>query len=279
MMSCRRSSPIKIVEMSRRPHWTEYLAELRSYLAHHPQMLIASDFDGTLSPLVDHPADAALHPTALSVLESLAALHPRVRLAFLSGRSLADLAARLPLIQDSIVLGGNHGLELRGAGLDWRHPMSTQVRPHLEMLATRLQQVLRVTGAQMEDKGASLTVHYRRVATVDLPGLHAAITRIELPEGIRRHDGKDVVEYRPHVEWHKGHALRRIQQHFDIPPAATIFLGDDATDEDAFRELDSRGITLHVGPESAVSLAELRAHHPRDAIQFLQLIATTLSTS
>lgn len=262
------------------PHWTERIADLRPRFVRAPRLLIASDFDGTLAPFVDHPSTAALHPAAQSVLESLSALHPRVRLAFLSGRSLADLAARLPINQNEIILAGNHGLELRGAGLDWTHPVSEVCRPHLVALAKELHQAVDgIVGAEIEDKGASLTLHFRRVAPADVPGLHSAVDSIGLPEGIQRHEGKKVIELRPQVDWNKGRALRRILERLEIPPAATIYLGDDVTDEDAFGELSGTGVTLRVGSRTDTSLAAMHAHDPEDAIEFLKAVAASLRES
>ncbi|MFZ2281511.1 MAG: trehalose-phosphatase [Prosthecobacter sp.] len=266
--------------MSLRPHWTRHLEKICSCLVQAPSVLIASDFDGTLAQIMDCPSRAVLSSEAQMVIKSLATLHPRVRLAFLSGRSLADLASRLPIAQENIVLAGNHGLEMSGAGLDWMHPSSAQNRPQIEALVTQLQSLAGgIEGAMIEDKGLGLTLHYRGVASADLPRLHAAVLQMVLPAGIRRADGKKVVEFRPQVDWHKGHALRRIQQHFDIASESTVFLGDDVTDEDAFRELNSRGITLHVGLESAASFAGLHARHPEDAVQFLRAVSLMLGAS
>jgi trehalose 6-phosphate phosphatase len=240
-------------------------------------VLVASDFDGTLSPIVDRPSRAVLHTDAPAALDKLACLRPRVQLAFLSGRSIDDLAMRLPTGLPDVIFAGNHGLELRGAGVDWLHPIIAQARPALSALAAQVRNRIQcVVGAELEDKGAGLALHYRRVASVDLPRLLSAIEQIDLPRTIRRHDGGRVIEYRPDVEWDKGYALRRIMQHLGIPPWATIFLGDDTTDEDGFRELNGQGIAVHVGAESAVSLADFHARDPADAVKFLTALAVML---
>jgi len=262
------------------PHWTTQLAALRQRLRQVPRLLIVSDFDGTLAPLVDHPEHAALHPTVPRVLKKLAALHPRVWLCFLSGRELADLTARIGGGMTGVILGGNHGMELSGAGLDWTHPAGIAARPCLEELAGKLRQaVTDITGTVIEDKGVALTLHYRRVPAAKLTALHAAVEAIPLPAGILRHEGKKVIEFRPQLDWHKGQALRRIMQRLGMPSSTVVYLGDDLTDEDAFRVLKSTGITVHIGPPDAHTLARLHAHDPGDAVKFLKALTEILTTA
>lgn len=278
-MSSKPSHPSR-AEPAPRPHWTAQLAELRARMRQAPRLLIVSDFDGTLSELVDRPEQAALHADAPRVLKKLAALYPRVRLGFLSGRMLADLARRLDLDGEGIILGGNHGVELSGAGLDWTHPACLAARPRLEALAAELRKAAGgVSGVTIEDKGVSITLHYRRVSAARRPALHALIDALALPAGIQRHAGKSIIEFRPQIDWHKGRALRRIMQRLGMPASTVVYLGDDLTDEDAFRVLRSTGITVHVGPSSATSLARLHAHDPGDAVKFLKALADMLETA
>ena len=261
-----------------RPHWKDCLADLQARLAPLPQLLVASDFDGTLAPLVDQPARAALSSESRQVLVNLAARHPRVRLAFLSGRSLADLARRLGFGLEQAILAGNHGLELRGAGLNWIHPASIAARPHLENLVAQLHQSLdHIAGAEVEDKGASLTLHYRRIIEADIPELRSIVDGLVLPVDLRRHEGKMAFEFRPRVEWNKGSAMRRILQRLNLPDEATVFLGDDATDEDVFCELETTAITVYVGSPSDASHARFNADDPADAVRFLNALTSCLT--
>ncbi len=243
-----------------------------------PQILVACDFDGTLSSLTDHPSAAVLHPAATKALQKLAALHPQAHLALISGRSLADLSQRLPLQVPALILSGNHGLEISGTGLDWVHPQAHAARPHLDLLKSYLQGILQsFTGAEIEDKGLSITLHYRRLSAEQRTHLIAQVGSHPIPPGLQRHEGKQILEFRPHVDWHKGRALHRIMTHLGIPHHATVYLGDDTTDEDAFRELGSTGITLRVGPADRPTLARFRTDDPADAAHFLDAIATALT--
>lgn len=255
---------------SLRPHWTKHLREIRAQLAGFPEVLVASDFDGTLSPIVEHPADARLEPTTSSVLQKLADLHPRVRLAFLSGRSLEDLTPRLGKAAEGAILAGNHGLEISGCGLDWIRPVLNASRSELDSLIVQLHRFFAsIPGLEIEDKGASITLHYRRMQQSFLPALLSMIRSLELPAGIRVHEGKKVFEFRPRVEWNKGFAIRKIANHLEIPDAAIVFLGDDLTDEDAFQELSGDAVTVHVGSLFENSSARFNAEDPQDVVSLL----------
>jgi len=259
-----------------RPHWSECIEEIRERVRGLPRVLVASDFDGTLSPIVDHPAAAVLEPTAPAVLDRLAALHPRVRLAFLSGRSLEDLAPRLGHVGRNAILGGNHGLELRGPDFFWTHPCRGETRALLHRMLPQLRRIQEsLAGVEIEDKDASVTLHYRRMDGNDTPALLEMLDRIHIPDQIRLHEGKKVFEFRPHVDWHKGSAIRKIADHLSIDDHAIIFLGDDVTDEDAFKELSQEAFTIRVGPASEPSAARISADDPADAVRFLNRVFTS----
>ena len=260
-----------------RPHWRECIDETAARLKHSARILVASDYDGTLSHLVDHPSMAVLAPGAPRVIADIAELHPRVRLAFLSGRSLEDLEPRLGIVPDNVVLAGNHGLEVSGARMDWTHPAGVSARPQLAGLAETLQERLgSIAGVEIEDKGASLTLHYRRMAPSDLPMLHEIVDGLVIPGQLRMHKGNKVFEFRPRVNWNKGMAIRRIMRRFGIPDEAVVYLGDDLTDEDVFRELEPSAITVHVGSGSDRSSARLNADDPTDAVAFLRVLASSI---
>jgi trehalose 6-phosphate phosphatase len=254
---------------ARSPHWSEGLDAWVGALAGHAMWLIASDFDGTLSPLVARAEEAALLPDAVPVLERLAR-DPRVMLAFISGRGLKDLAPRLGPLASHSLIAGNHGLEIAGKGFDWGHPEAVAVRPVLEQLTRDLRRLLPdLPEARIEDKGLSLTVHYRQLEDALIPELEKRMRQLELPDGIGMHEGKKVFEFRPRISWNKGAAIREVLQRFHIADAATVFLGDDTTDEDVFDRLDASAFTVHVGPAINESRARFYASDPQDAVSCL----------
>lgn len=266
-----------INDIPSRPHWREYLPELRERLANFPRILVASDFDGTLSPLVDQRESAVLETGAEAVLAQLATLRPKVKLAFLSGRGLEDLTPRLGLSPDQAVFAGNHGLEIRGARMDWTHPARFVTRADLEVLiATISKGTTHLPGVELEDKGASLSLHYRQMAMENEPELREFVSGLIIPETVRTHEGKMVFEFRPSVEWNKGFAIRHIIQRLGLQDDAVIFLGDDVTDEDVFRELGTTAFTIHVGPSDTPSHARLNADDPADVVEFLESLVNLL---
>lgn len=268
------------MKLPAKPHWTEQLDLIRERLQREPRVLVATDFDGTISDIVDHPEHAVLHPAAAAALAKLLQLQPQVRLAVLSGREVSDLTKRLGLDVGRIICAGNHGLEVRGGQLSWDHPTVSSSQADVRLLESDLKHLLRTTpGAEIENKGASLTVHYRRVVAGHRAQLLARLDQVEIPSSLRRHPGKMVVEFRPDVEWHKGFALRAILGLLGIPDQATVYLGDDVTDEDAFREFRTSGITIRVGTSDVETSARLRADGPADAAAFLAALAATFQAT
>ena len=94
----------------------------------------------------------------------------------------------------------------------------------------------------IEDKGVTLSVHYRSVPVAEQGAVRDVALRTAAGEDeLRATEGKCVVEVRPRVDWHKGAALRFIRESLPDPGAPALFIGDDVTDEDAFRALPADG--------------------------------------
>ena len=116
-------------------------------------------------------------------------------------------------------------------------------------------------------------------ATVDRPiGVSTAIARtagmigqVAAPDHVAANPY--FVKFRPAVDWNKGRAIRQIAADLKIPHEAVVFLGDDVTDEDAFRELGPASTTIHVGSAVSPSLAQLNAGTPCDVAEFLRAIS------
>jgi trehalose 6-phosphate phosphatase len=212
-------------------------------------MLLGLDFDGTLAPIVPRPDDAALPPNIRPVLERLAR-RVDTRVALVSGRSLTDLRRRVDLPE--LFYAGNHGLEIDGPGVQRVHPEAQAAIGRLAEVAALLQRLVGGTpGVIVEDKSLTLSVHYRMVDD-EAAGrrIAAAVEKACAPVGgLRLTHGKKVVEIRPDVDWDKGRALEflRFTITRDVPNAPTVFIGDDRTDEDAFRVVGDDGFAIYVG--------------------------------
>lgn len=222
-------------------------------------LLVGLDFDGTLAPIVDRPEDARLDPAMLDRLHRLAAVAPT---AVVSGRDLDILRDRITV--PGITLVGSHGLEIahpnatveRAAGLD-------RSDADLAALVDRLRRDTEgLPGVLVEPKRHSVAVHWRlatpagqteserliRAAARDVPSFKIVT-------------GKMVAELRPSIERDKGGAIDLLRAAAITGGAgpAVLYIGDDVTDEDAFRVLDpARDLGLLVASSPRPSAAAWR---------------------
>ncbi len=221
-------------------------AEVERFVA-HPVVLVASDYDGTLSELVDDPGRARPNEAAVLALRLLAHL-PQTHVALVSGRSLHDLTILSGLAGEARLVG-SHGSEFEPGVIDGMHPGADGLLDAIT--ATIAELADRVPGARVERKPASVAFHTRQVDPLLVPDLVASVLLGpgSLP-GVSVKHGKDVVELTV-VDTHKGIALQQIRA--AVGADAVFFVGDDLTDEDAFTALgaDDVGVKVGVGPTSA----------------------------
>lgn len=206
------------------------------------------DYDGTLTPIVDDPARALLPDAGREAIRRLAATVPVV---IVSGRDLEDVR-RLVAI-DGIWYAGSHGFDIRGPDGS-RHERAPELLPSLDAaeheLAVRIEPL---DGARLERKRYALAVHYRAVADALIPRVSGAVDAVAAAHpDLRRTGGKKVFELRPNIDWDKGRAIGWLLDTLglDRPDVIPIYVGDDETDEDAFRALGRSGIGIVVRGEA-----------------------------
>ena len=243
------------------------------------QVLLFSDFDGTLVPIKNSPSDCILDPAVAETLAALAA-HDHVQVGIVSGRRLADLRGRIGL--SGIAYAGNHGLEMQWAETSFREPTAVSLMSALDGLVGELARALaEFPGAWVEHKQLSASVHFRQVAPATIPLVIDTVTRIVIPapdaQGFVLRRGKAILEIRPAVDWHKGKAIRWIAEQMSTSDAQPlqIYLGDDDTDEDAFREWPG-GITVCVG-ENRNTAANYIVRDPLDVHAFLNWLLRVIT--
>lgn len=209
--------------------------------------LIAFDFDGTLAPIVAHPPDARLLP---AVEDALRRLTPLARIVVISGRALDDLRERAP--QGTYRLIGNHGNE--GVHADPLVAARAQAvcrhwRDELERLFA--QHPDDAQGFEIEDKGTTLSVHYRRAPDSEraLQVLDGFVARLD--PAPRRIGGKLLVNLLPPGTQTKFEALRQLAAESDT--RRVLFVGDDDTDEIVFERAPAEWLTVRVEPRDASS--------------------------
>jgi trehalose 6-phosphate phosphatase len=254
--------------------WRKACSAIATQLAGAEAVLVGSDFDGTLAPIVNDPERAGLPASTQAILRSIRAL-PGVALAFISGRGLEDLRKHVGI--DGAIYAGNHGLEMEGPGLEpFIEPECVAARPSLDAaMETLAEQLPEFPGVSLEDKVLSASVHYRRAEPELVPPLSLIVHSVAhaLPRVVVRR-GKEVLELRPAVKWHKGHAFRHIAKTLGIPESRSIYLGDDTTDEDVFAFVPD-AITVQVGHLPGTR-ARFRAETLADARELLVWLAEML---
>ncbi|MFA5335491.1 MAG: trehalose-phosphatase [Candidatus Omnitrophota bacterium] len=233
------------------------------------------DYDGTLVPIADTPGKAVIPKRTRGLLRRLA-LDGGCRLAVISGRSLKDIRKMVGV--SGIVYSGNHGLEVSGPGIKSRSFVPAGFKKLIKKIARDLRRGLAgVSGVVLEDKGYTLSVHYRMVRRKDVPRVRKAFwdaTARYIAGGMARAGaGKMVLEIKPPVDWDKGKLVmwlleKQRQSAGDIEHVLPVYIGDDTTDEDAFAALEKKGITVFVGRPSRTKAAYFLKDH-KEVIRFL----------
>ena len=255
------------------------LAMARDALADSPSGLL-TDFDGTLSGIVDDPSGARLVDGAHGALATLAERLAVV--AIVTGRAPLD-ARRLTGVP-GLLVAGNHGMEWLepGAGEPVTSPEAASVRARLDEVLGRLPEI---SGVIPEHKGISASVHYRQAPD---PGAARAAILAALGDvsayGLRIGHGRMIVEIRPVGLGDKGSAVRAIVERFTL--RGVVVMGDDVTDLDMFGAVAElrgagrlRGAIIGVGeadhevrPE-IVAAADAMLAHPTAATRFLERLS------
>lgn len=224
----------------------------------HPLFFL--DYDGTLAPIVEDPAEAHPHPEVEAVMAGLAARHP---VYIVTGRYLRDLST---FFRHPFQAVGLHGMQEGRVGGEVRLNVPEAARAAIARMRETLPPL---EGLVIEDKGPTFAVHYRRVA--DEAAARAALRdwMAGMPDVLDPIWGKKVVEVRPRGI-HKGVAVRRLA---DAHPGRTpLYLGDDVTDEDAFDALSEDGITVKVG--EGETRARYRLDDVEDVVAYLKKYLT-----
>lgn len=233
------------------------------------------DFDGTLAEIVPRPADAWPPPGIVRALEALAA-RDDVHVGIVSGRRLIDLVERVPVPRVWHV--GGHGAEVRRP--DGEAELPGELPGARAAIASFVERAAALAGRDVliEDKGLSAAVHLRGLPPEDAARIaHAAATiadALALTAPVRRSGGKAIVELRV-AGIDKGRMALDLLERWGAP--AAVALGDDETDEDMFRALRTRGLTVKVG--QGESAAGFRLKGVGEVAAFLEALARRAATT
>jgi alpha,alpha-trehalase len=267
-----RANGLTAKTLSSLPLFRDNEQKLRRLLA-GKTLAVFLDYDGTLTPIVEDHTKALLDDDMRAAVAALAEL---CNVAVVSGRDLQMLRRLVQL--DGVTYAGSHGFEIAGPG-----GMSDSLEKGVEFLAVldtaeeRLRARLAgIVGHAVERKRFSIAVHFRRAAPGDAGRIEAVVDAVlaECP-GLRKGYGKKVFELRPDIEWDKGRAVDWLLERLSAGRSAVlpVYVGDDITDEDAFRALAGRGLTLVVqGPDDRLTAADYALANTDEVRRFLELL-------
>jgi len=244
------------------------------WLSRAKHIFLCADFDGTIVPIRPRPEEANLSCGRRRLLEKISKLNS-LSLGIISGRALKDIKQKVGL--EGLIFAGNHGLEIAYKKGHFIYPAAKRCIPLIAKIARKLaKEISHFPGAVLEEKTLTLSLHYRLVKGGNLPRLKAVFLRAARPYlatgELRLSLGKKVWELRPSIEWDKGKALLWLVRKLRAKQALVIYIGDDLTDEDAFRALNGiGGLSILVGRRKA-SLARYYLKGTSDTQKFLTAI-------
>jgi len=230
------------------------------------------DYDGTLAPLASTPNAAVPPPGTAALLEALATL-PGIQVALVTGRTIDNIRRLIDV--PGIYYVGIHGLEIRFP--NGTVEMSERVARLRSVLPSIKQQIMQALGNRagifVEDKGLALACHYRLASRSDAADALQTVTSIahgyqRLGAQVAVTQGHEVVEVRSAFA-NKGKTVCRLLAH---RPSLAVYIGDDQTDEDAFRLLPPESVTIRVGPATMPTAARYRVEDPSEVLRFLRAI-------
>lgn len=252
----------------------DYWPGLKAKLRAAGRVLLCLDFDGTLTPIKPTPHEPKLERDIELLLRRISRLEVFV-VGIVSGRTLKDIKNRVGI--KSLFFAGNHGLEIFYKNKKFIYPAAKKYVSVFKRIARSLKKQLKsFPGAILEDKGFSLSLHYRLVKKEEVRELKKIFLKIIEPylsrQKIKLTYGKKVWELKPPVEWDKGKAVVKLAEKFKTKDLFTLYIGDDVTDEDAFRAVNRiKGMSIRVGRKRA-SAAQYYLKSARETKRLLEKI-------
>jgi trehalose 6-phosphate phosphatase len=238
--------------------WSEIKSQIRS--AELCALLL--DFDGTLVRIQRRPWEVRVPQRIKGLLERLT-LNPKLFVAIVSGRRYQDLRTRIGI--ENLRYIGLHGAEEDGNSIC----IGTDVGKILSTAKLEAQkQIASMRGIRIEDKGLSFAVHYREATSAVADAARSCLLQLVLPlhQSLKVFEGAMVWEVLPHEIQGKGAAARALMNRLPLGTPA-IYIGDDGTDESAFRSLSDQ-ITVRVGNAKGTQ-AKYYLRSPRHVMDFL----------
>jgi alpha,alpha-trehalase len=233
------------------------------------------DYDGTLTPIVSRPEEAIISRQTKNILRKLS---QKCTVAIISGRDRQEIQSLIDI--DSLYYAGNHGFDIAGPqNCSYIHPSVKIIQTYLSRAELLISDSLSsIRGILIERKRFSIAVHYRQVNPDSVETIRNELNRIcSAVNGLKVTSGKKVFELQPDIEWNKGTAvlwlIEKLLPIASLTPERTIlYIGDDLTDEDAFREIADIGISVLVGSHDTVTAAKYHLNNVDQVIDFIETL-------
>jgi len=258
------------------PHlWKEAFSDVRRWASNVQPHSLLLDFDGTLTPELPDPEIVFVDSIVRRILKEIQETG-RIAIGVISDRSLDEIKGRIGVCE--IVYAGNHGMEIMGPGVRFIDRAALAARDEIQLLALRFKYDLQGNqDVQIRNKGLSITIHW---STPQLPEFQKEIRNLVIDtvaDGGGRftvRDATNSIDILPSTNWTKGSAAVWINKHLGVDARNSMYVGDDATDEDAFCRLQ-QAITVKVGPAG-----DTRARYTvKDSAEVLTLLKLLLILS
>ncbi|QHN92753.1 probable trehalose-phosphate phosphatase H isoform X1 [Arachis ipaensis] len=251
------------------------------------QVVVFLDYDGTLSPIVADPEKAFMTKKMRAILKDIARLFPT---AIVTGRCIDKVYDFVRL--GEVYYAGSHGMDIKGPTKSRNHQKgnnnealvlfqpASQFLPMInEVYKILVEKMKAIPGAKVENNKFCLSVHFRCVEEKCWSALAEQVNSVlkEYPK-LKLTHGRKVIEIRPTIKWDKGKAIEFLLESLGYANSTSVFpiyIGDDTTDEDAFKVLRSKGqgIGILVSQIQKETNAIYTLHDPLEVGQFLRRLA------
>ena len=234
------------------------------------------DYDGTLTPIVEHPEDAILSEEMQKQLKEVA---HHTTVAIVSGRDMHDVKELVSI--DQLIYAGSHGFQIKGPEIEYKLEKSREYLPILDQAEETLRKKLENTieGAKVERKQFAIAVHYRNVEDEQhIEEIEKEVDHIlQEKDKLKKGGGKKILELKPDIEWDKGKAIHWLMEALNIDSQnyLPVYIGDDLTDEDAFKALADIGVGILVGRHGEPTAAQYQLRNVLQVRQFLEKVSNS----
>lgn len=247
------------------------------------RLAVFLDYDGTLTPIVKDPDRAYMSDQMRDIVRRIATMFPT---AIISGRGREKVQSFVKL--QELFYAGSHGMDISGPQDDRRHSLeqlafrpAARFEPIMQEVFRWLQERIKsIPGASVEDNKFCVSVHFRNCEEEAWSEVQEAVAEaLQMQPEMRLSRGRKVLELRPEVEWDKGHAVDHLLCALGLGSAddvVPLYIGDDRTDEDAFRLLARRtsGFGILVSSRVKPTEAKFTLQDPTEVMTFLERLVT-----